>query len=145
MTDQPWPTELRLSKDRRMLSVAFDSGESFDLSAEYLRVESPSAEVQGHTPEQKKIVPGKANVEIIDIKQVGNYAVQISFDDLHDSGYYDFRWLLRLGRDKDRVWNDYLAGLAAKGLSREGASKPALELAPAKAGGCGSGSCGCGN
>lgn len=114
-----WPTELRLTKDRRTLVVAFDDGAVYELPAEYLRVESPSAEVQGHGPGQRKTVAGKRNVEILDLEEVGNYAVKISFDDLHSTGIYTWENLAALGRDHDRVWAAYLAELAAKGLSRD--------------------------
>ncbi|HWJ99483.1 MAG TPA: gamma-butyrobetaine hydroxylase-like domain-containing protein, partial [Xanthobacteraceae bacterium] len=81
-----WPTEIRLGKDRRALTVSFDNGERFELPAEYLRVESPSAEVQGHHPEERQLVPGKKNVEIIEIDPIGNYAVRLVFDDMHSTG-----------------------------------------------------------
>jgi DUF971 family protein len=92
----PWPTELRLHKDRKTLTVAFDSGDSFDLAAEYLRVRSPSAEVQGHSPSQKKMVTGKENVAIVAIEPVGNYAIKIVFDDGHDTGLFTWDYLRKL-------------------------------------------------
>ena len=116
---RPWPTELRLHKDRRTLSVTFDNGEHFDLSAEYLRVESPSAEVQGHGPHQKQTVPGKRDVAIIGIEPVGNYAVRLVFDDLHDTGIFSWEYLQTLGREQQMRWSAYLAALAARGLRRE--------------------------
>jgi len=88
--DQPWPTELRLSKDRKTLTVSFENGEGFPLSAEYLRVMSPSAEVQGHSPEQRKTVAGKQDVAILEIHPIGNYAVRLLFDDLHSTGSYSW-------------------------------------------------------
>jgi DUF971 family protein len=115
---QPWPTELRLHKDRKTLTIAFDNGESFDLSAEYLRVRSPSAEVQGHAPDQRKTVAGKRNVAILELKSIGNYAVRPVFDDLHSTGIYSWDYLLTLGRNRGAYWQDYLDELAAKGLSR---------------------------
>ncbi len=118
-TTQPWPTELRLSKDRKTLAVAFDSGERFDLSAEYLRVKSPSAEVQGHSPDERKTVPGKRDVMILEIQPIGNYAVRLTFDDMHSTGIYAWDYLAELGRNHDRYWQDYLDELAAKGLTRE--------------------------
>ena len=118
---RPWPTELRLHKDRKTLTVAFDSGESFDLSAEYLRVTSPSAEVQGHSPDERKTVPGKKDVGILEVHPVGNYAVRLVFDDLHSTGIYSWDYLLELGREHGRIWQDYLDELAGKGLSRESA------------------------
>jgi DUF971 family protein len=115
---EPWPTELRLHKDRRTLTVAFDSGERFDLAAEYLRVRSPSAEVQGHSPSERRTVAGKENVAIVEIHPIGNYAVRIAFDDTHSTGIFSWEYLFELGRNRDKYWNEYLAGLAAKGLSR---------------------------
>ncbi len=97
----PWPTELRLHKDRKTLTVAFDNGESFDLAAEYLRVRSPSAEVQGHSPAERKTVAGKKNVAILEVKPVGNYAVRLVFDDMHSTGIYSWDYLRELGRDRD--------------------------------------------
>ena len=114
-----WPTELRLRKDRRTLVVTFDSGESFDLPAEYLRVKSPSAEVQGHSPDQRKTVPGKKDVMLLEVQPVGNYAVRLVFDDMHSTGIYSWAYLADLGRNRDRLWREYLDELAAKGLRRE--------------------------
>jgi DUF971 family protein len=119
MNAGPWPTELRLHKDRKRLSVAFDNGESFELAAEYLRVRSPSAEVQGHAPDERKTVAGKSNVAILEVHPVGNYAVRLVFDDLHSTGIFSWSYLLELGRSHDANWRDYLDELAAKGLSRE--------------------------
>src|SRR6478609_5005615 len=117
--DRPWPTELRLAKDRRTLTVAFDGGESFALPAEYLRVKSPSAEVQGHSPDERKTVPGKRNVMILEVQPVGNYAVRLVFDDMHSTGIYSWDYLLELGQSQPRYWQDYLDELAAKGMSRD--------------------------
>nr|WP_244669088.1 DUF971 domain-containing protein [Rhodobium orientis] len=117
--DHPWPTEIRLSKDRRTLTVGFDSGETFALPAEFLRIASPSAEVQGHSPDQRKTVPGKRNVEILSLEQVGNYAVKITFDDLHDTGLYTYDYLWDVGHRQDALWQRYLGELEAQGLSRE--------------------------
>ena len=116
---RPWPTELRLAKDRKALTVSFDSGESFRLDAEYLRVMSPSAEVQGHSPDERKTVPGKRNVAVLEVHPVGNYAVRLTFDDLHSTGIYSWDYLLELGRARARNWQDYLDELASKGLSRD--------------------------
>lgn len=115
----PGCTELRLKREEQVLEVAFDDGARFRLPAEYLRVESPSAEVQGHGPGQKVIVPGRRHVGILRIEPVGHYAVRIAFDDLHDSGIYSFDYLYRLGMEHDARWADYERALAAKGLSRE--------------------------
>ena len=116
---QAWPTELRLHKDRKTLSVAFEGGERFDLAAEYLRVKSPSAEVQGHSAEERKTIPGKRDVAIIEVLPVGNYAVRLVFDDLHSTGIFGWDYLLELGRKHDAYWRDYLDELAAKNLSRD--------------------------
>ena len=114
-----WPLEVRyVSKDKR-LEVDFDDGAKFTYPAELLRVESPSAEVQGHGPSQKQTVPGRRHVGIMSIEPVGNYAIRIKFDDLHDTGIYSWNYLYRLGRDQDEIWEEYLALLAAKGLSRD--------------------------
>jgi len=115
---KPWPTELRLHKDRRTLTIAFDTGESFDLSAEYLRVRSPSAEVQGHSPDERKTVAGKQNVAILEVNPIGNYAVRLVFDDLHSTGIFSWEYLHELGRNRDANWQDYLDELAGKGLKR---------------------------
>lgn len=114
----PWPTELRLSKDKRTLTVAFDDGETYAFSAEFLRVVSPSAEVQGHSPEQRQTVPGKRNVAITDLQPVGNYAVRIVFDDRHDTGLYAWSYLRELGETQDERWQAYLDELEEKGLDR---------------------------
>ena len=115
----PWPTELRLHKDRRTLSISFDDGARFDLPAEYLRVKSPSAEVQGHSPDERKTVPGKKNVMLLEVRPVGNYAVRLVFDDMHSTGIYSWSYLRELGREERRYWQDYLDELAAKGMRRE--------------------------
>lgn len=101
-----------------MLEVSFDSGETFRLPCEYLRVHSPSAEVQGHGPGQRVLVQGKAQVNIVAIRPVGHYAVQLEFDDGHDSGLYSWQTLYRLGRDQASNWQRYLDELAAAGLQR---------------------------
>ena len=103
----------------KILQVSFESGERFALPAEYLRVESPSAEVQGHSPSQKQIVPGRRKVGIINIEPVGNYAVRLTFDDLHDTGIYSWRYLFELGREYASRWETYTQALAARGLKRE--------------------------
>jgi DUF971 family protein len=116
---RPWPAELRVAKDRRSLTVTFEGGDRFALPAEYLRVESPSAEVQGHNPDERKIVGGKRDVMILEVQPVGNYAVRLVFDDMHSTGIYSWDYLHELGRDHDQRWARYLDELAAKGLSRE--------------------------
>ena len=115
---RPWPTELRLAKDRRTLAVAFEGGKSFALPAEYLRVKSPSAEVQGHAPDERKTVPGKKDVAITAVDPIGNYAVRLAFDDLHSTGIFTWDYLLELGENQERYWQDYLKELAEKGMTR---------------------------
>lgn len=117
--DRPWPTEIRLSKDKRLLTVTYEDGACHELPAEYLRVLSPSAEVQGHSPDQRQTVPGKKDVGIMSLDQVGNYAVRITFDDMHATGLYSWDYLHKLGTDQERLWSAYLGELEEKGLSRE--------------------------
>ena len=115
-----WPEEIRLSKDRRQLAVTFAGGHGpVALDAEYLRVFSPSAEVQGHHPSERKTVPGKRNVTIGQVEPVGNYAVRLVFDDGHETGIYGWGYLAELGARRDENWADYLQRLKATGLSRE--------------------------
>lgn len=115
----PAAVEIRLRRAERRLDVAFDDGSRFALPAELLRVESPSAEVQGHSPAEKRIIAGKRHVGIAGIEPVGHYAVRLLFDDGHDSGIFSWDYLYRLGQEQDRLWHDYLAALAAQGLSRD--------------------------
>jgi DUF971 family protein len=119
-----WPTELRVSKDRQRLAVTFNDGESFELSAEMLRVLSPSAEVQGHGPGQKVTVPGKRNVAIISMMPTGNYAVRIGFDDMHDTGIYTWTYLRELGERGEELFDAYENELREKGMTRETSEKP---------------------
>jgi len=114
-----WPVELRLKRSEKLLEVAFDDGSRFSLPAEYLRVESPSAEVQGHGAGQKTLVHGRAHVGIMELEPVGNYAVRIKFDDLHDTGIYSWNYLYQLGVEHEKRWREYLGALSAHGLSRE--------------------------
>ncbi len=114
-----WPLELRVHRAERRLEIEFDDGARFSLPAELLRVESPSAEVQGHDPRQKVTVPGKRRVGIVELEPVGNYAVRVVFDDGHSTGIFAWPYLYKLGRDQDRIWQAYLAALAAKGRSRD--------------------------
>jgi DUF971 family protein len=114
-----WPTELRLKSAEKLLEIDFDNGARFRLPAEYLRVESPSAEVQGHGPGEKQLVAGRAHVGILRLEPVGNYAVRIVFDDLHDTGLYSWSYLYELGINQERRWTDYVAALAKAGQSRE--------------------------
>jgi DUF971 family protein len=115
----PWPVELRVDRVEKRLTVSFDNGERFTLPAELLRVESPSAEVQGHGPGQKTILAGRRHVGILDLEPIGNYAVRIKFDDLHSTGMYSWRYLYHLGRNQERLWQDYLDALEQRGLSRD--------------------------
>jgi DUF971 family protein len=121
MPAKPGPacTEIRLKRAEKILRVAFENGESFDLPAEYLRVESPSAEVQGHGPKQRVIVPGRLHVGIMRVEKVGNYAVRLVFDDMHDTGIFSWDYLYELGVQHESRWQAYLAALEAKGLSRD--------------------------
>jgi DUF971 family protein len=114
----PWPTEIRLKMDRRTLAVSFDDGIAHELPAEMLRVLSPSAEVQGHSPEQRVTVPGKKDVAIVSVDPIGNYAVKVTFDDGHNTGLFTWAYLRRLGDERERLWSEYLAELSAKGLQR---------------------------
>ena len=114
-----WPTEIRLDRTEKRLHIAYEDGEAFDLPAEYLRVLSPSAEVQGHSPSQRTTVHGRRHVGILEVEPVGNYAIKIVFDDLHDTGIYSWKYLYGLGRRQDELWQEYLADLEAKGLSRD--------------------------
>src|SRR5947199_496746 len=114
-----WPTELRLATDGKVLTVTCDGGDNFAPPAEYLRVKSPSAEVQGHSPDERKTVPGKRNVMILEVNPVGNYAVRLVFDDMHSTGIYSWDYLRELGRNHSKYWQDYLDELAARGLSRD--------------------------
>lgn len=113
-----WPTEIRLASDRRSLTIAFEDGQRFTISAELLRVESPSAEVQGHGPTEKKTVPGKQHVAILAVEPVGHYALKLTFDDMHDSGIYGWDYLRDLGREQEAKFQAYLDELEIKGLSR---------------------------
>jgi DUF971 family protein len=114
-----WPVEVRLKKEEKRLEIDFEDGRSFSLPAELLRVESPSAEVQGHGPSEKTIVTGRRHVGIMALEAVGNYAIRIKFDDLHDTGIYSWQYLYKLGVTQDGVWQDYLDILTEEGLSRD--------------------------
>ena len=115
----PTPTEIRLNRAEKRLEVDFADGSRFSFPAELLRVESPSAEVQGHHPEERKTVPGRRHVGIVSVEPVGNYAVRLGFDDGHNSGIYSWDFLHRLGREQGARWQDYLDALAARGLGRD--------------------------
>ena len=114
-----WPVEIRLKSAEKRLEVDFDTGARFSYPAELLRVESPSAEVQGHGPSQKQTIGGKRDVGIARLEPVGNYAVRIVFDDGHSTGLYSWQYLYALGRDQDTIWEAYLKALEERGLRRE--------------------------
>lgn len=116
----PWPVELHYGKAEHLLTVTFEDGSAFKLPAEYLRVESPSAEVKGHGASQKITVAGKKNVAIDRIEPIGRYAVRLVFDDGHDTGLFSWDYLHELGRDRTKRWFEYETRLKAAGLSREG-------------------------
>jgi len=116
---RPAPLEIRLKRAERLLEVDFEDGKSFRYTAELLRIDSPSAEVKGHGPGQRVTVPGRRHVNIIAIEPVGNYAVRLRFDDLHDTGIYSWEYLYDLGVNQQQVWRDYLQALQDKGLSRD--------------------------
>lgn len=113
------PVELRIKKDDKVLEIDFDNGTSFRILAELLRVESPSAEVQGHGPGQKTVIAGRRHVNIIGVEPVGNYAVRLKFDDLHDTGIFSWEFLYDMGTRQDELWSRYLDALDAKGLKRD--------------------------
>ncbi len=116
---KPWPKEIRVRREEQQLEVEFEDGARFSYPAELLRVESPSAEVQGHSPSQKQIIAGRRHVGIMDVEAVGHYAVRIKFDDLHDSGIYSWRYLYDLGERQDEIWQNYLDALEKNRLSRD--------------------------
>ena len=115
----PTPSEIHLKREQKLLEIAYDDGAAFSLPAEYLRVESPSAEVQGHGPNERRTIAGRRHVGIMTIEPVGNYAVRLVFDDLHDTGIFSWDYLYELGRDHLKRWNAYLEALKAQGLSRD--------------------------
>ena len=111
--------EIRLKREEKVLEIDFEDGKTFSLPAELLRVESPSAEVQGHGPDQKTIIAGRRHVGILSVEPVGNYAIRINFDDLHDTGIFSWDTLYDYGQRQDELWQDYLEALKARGLSRD--------------------------
>ena len=114
-----WPSEIRLKKAEKSLEIDFDDGSTFSLPAELLRVESPSAEVQGHSSNEKKIIFGRRHVGIVSLEPVGHYAIRIHFDDMHDTGIFSWTYLYQLGANRKRIWQTYLEALDERGLSRE--------------------------
>ena len=137
--DIPNPTEIKLHQKSRMLEITFDNGERFELSCEYLRVFTPSAEARGHGPGQEVLQFGKMNVDIVRLEPVGSYAVKPVFSDGHDSGLYSWDLLYNLGKHHDELWQAYLERLAAEGKHREPEANPPAPAASSK---CGSGGCG---
>ena len=119
MTDTPKPTEINLHKKSRVLEITFADGEHFEFSCEFLRVHSPSAEVQGHGPDQGVLQLDKESVVINKIEPVGSYAIQPSFDDGHDTGIYSWETLYDMGKNKDKYWQEYLQKLEAAGHKRK--------------------------
>lgn len=113
------PVEIRVLRDEKALEVQFDDGNTFKLPAELLRVESPSAEVQGHGPGQRTLVAGRRHVGIMAVEPVGNYAIRIKFDDLHDTGIFSWDTLYDYGERQDELWRNYLDALKERGLSRD--------------------------
>ncbi len=122
MTDAPKPTEISLHQKSRVLEISYSDGESFELSYEFLRVHSPSAEVQGHGPGQGVLQVAKEDVAITHIEPVGSYAIQPSFDDGHDTGIYSWETLYDMGKNRDRYWQEYLQKLEAAGHKRKDVS-----------------------
>ena len=120
MSASPHPTDIKYSRNDRILSISFSNDERFELSAEFLRVYSPSAEVRGHGPGQEVLQTGKESVTVEAIEPVGNYAVRLRFDDGHATGLYSFDELYRLGRHRDELWQAYLQQLAQAGIQRSG-------------------------
>lgn len=119
MSKGPKPTDINLHQKSRVLEIAFDDGSNYELSCEYLRVNSPSAEVQGHGPGQEVLQLDKENVNITGIEPVGNYAIKLEFDDGHNSGIYSWETLYVLGKNKEELWADYLSRLDEAGHTRK--------------------------
>ena len=116
---RPGPVEIRLKTSEKVLEVDFDDGRRFAFPAEFLRVESPSAEVKGHKPGQETLVTGRRHVGIMKVEPVGNYAIKIVFDDLHDSGIYSWDYLYELGENQDILWHAYLEKLEQANANRD--------------------------
>ena len=120
----PVPTEINLHQKSQILDIGFDTGEKFELTCEYLRVYSPSAEVRGHAPGEETLQVGKADVNIERIEPVGTYAVQLFFDDGHDSGIYSWEWLYLIGKNYAKLWQEYLDKLEQAGQKRAPSFNP---------------------
>jgi len=128
----PTPTEIKLHQASRKMEIAFDDGKHYEMSYEYLRVYSPSAEVRGHGPGQEVLQVGKKNVEIKGIEPVGAYAVQLVFSDGHDTGIYSWEYLREVGERQTELWDEYLARMKEEGASREPLAPPPGETPKAK-------------
>lgn len=146
-----WPHEIRVKKAEKVVEIDFDDGKRFALPAELLRVESPSAEIQGHSPDEKKVIGGCRDIGIADVQPVGNYAIAITFSDMHDSGIFSWDYLYELGDNKDALWRQYLDNVEKLGLSRDEKGERAAPVRRASGGSCGGGGgggggggCGCG-
>jgi len=113
------PTEIKLKQEEKILEVYFDNGALFSFPAEFLRVHSPSAEVQGHSEDQRKVVAGRRHVGILSVEPVGQYAIRIEFDDLHDTGIYSWEILYNFGIRQDDMWEAYIGELNSLGMSRD--------------------------
>jgi DUF971 family protein len=139
MTKTPNPTALTVHQQSRVLDIAFDDGAAFSLPFEYLRVYSPSAEVRGHGAGQEVLQLGKRGVGISALEPVGNYAVQPTFTDGHDTGLYTFEYLYKLGNEQAALWQDYMQRLANAGFAGDTGREPGAVIpgAPTKAAGCG--------
>jgi len=114
-----WPIEIRIKSKEKTLEIDFDNGESFKIKAELLRVESPSAEIQGHGSGQKVTLAGRRHVGILSVEPVGNYAIKINFDDMHDTGIYSWQYLYDMGANQNDLWHDYLMRVKELGFSRD--------------------------
>ena len=113
------PTEIKLKREEKLLEVCFDDGKRFSFSAEFLRVHSPSAEVQGHSEDQRQVVAGRRHVGILSVEPVGQYAVRLNFDDMHDTGIYSWEILYSFGVSQNQMWESYIEELKSLGLSRD--------------------------
>ncbi len=126
------PTNIEFHNKSRLMEIAFDDGKEYQFTYEFLRVFSPSADVMGHTPDEAKLQVGKRDIQIKEVKSVGEYALQIVYSDGHDSGIYSWDWFAHLGENKEELWENYLEDLKANGASRDPddpANKPFLEKA----------------
>ena len=116
---RPWPNEVRLRSKEKVFEIDFEDGQTFAFPAEFLRIQSPSAEMRGHGTGPGKLIGGRRHVGILKVEPVGNYAVRLHFDDLHDTGLYSWAYLYELGLDQDARWRHYLAALEERGFNRD--------------------------